>query len=47
MAFGAFSDIKNIFAAQEKSPYEKLFKITVVDFAVINDFKVKPKKQKK
>lgn len=37
MAFGAFSDIKNIFAAQEKSPYEKLFKITVVDFAVIND----------
>ena len=37
MAFGSFTDIKNLFGTKEKNPKEWLFKVAVIDFATNND----------
>ena len=38
MAFGGLTDLKNlIFVSKDKSPYENLFKVAVVDFLTVND----------
>lgn len=37
MALSTFTDIKNLFGAKEKNPYEGLFKVAVIDFASTND----------